>query len=288
MRPAILGIATCAVALLCGLPLPAQEAQGPAITPPTIPTDSAPGSSATQSEREHVAPDPPGQLMPDMSYKSMAQTMQMDDRERFGAVLIDQLEWGEASGAGAFDWYAQAWYGGDYNKLWLKTAGEQSDGTTTDARVEALWDHVVARWWSLQTGLRHDFGVGPARNWAALGVEGLAPYFFNIEATAYVGDAGRTAARFRADYDLLFSQRLILQPEFEVNAYGQDDPQRQIGAGISDFQLALRLRYEIRREIAPYLGVAWVRRTGKTADLAREAGQSTDEVWALVGVRIFF
>ena len=226
--------------------------------------------------------------MPDMSYKSMAQMMQMDDRERFGAVLIDQLEWGEGSGAGAFDWYAQGWYGGDYNKLWLKTEGEHSDDTTTDARVEALWDHVVSRWWSVQTGLRHDFGDGPARNWAALGVEGLAPYFFNIEATAYVGDAGRTAARFRADYDLLFTQRLILQPEFELNAYGQDDPQRQIGAGIADFQLALRLRYQIRREIAPYLGVAWVRRTGKTAELAREAGEPTDDVWALVGVRIFF
>jgi copper resistance protein B len=146
---------------------------------------------------------------------------------------------------------------------------------------------VIARWWSLQTGLRHDFGDGPSRNWAAFGVAGLAPYFFNIEATAYVGDAGRTAARLRAEYEVLFSQRLILQPEFEVNAYGQDDPERQIGAGISDFQLGLRLRYEIRREIAPYLGVVWVRRTGRTANFARAAGESIGDVWAVLGVRIF-
>jgi copper resistance protein B len=285
MRPAILLSAACATALWCGATLRALE---PASAAPVVPLDPASPSPPTQSELEHVAPNPPSQLMPDMSYQSMAQVMQMDDQERFGAVLIDQLEWGEAGGSGAFDWYAQGWYGGDYNKLWLKTEGERSDGTMTDARVEALWDHVLSRWWSLQTGLRHDFGDGPSRNWAAFGVEGLAPYFFNIEATAYVGDAGRTAARLRAEYELLFSQRLILQPEFEVNAYGQDDPERQIGAGISDFQLGLRLRYEIRREIAPYLGVAWVRRTGKTADFARAAGESSGDVWAVVGVRLFF
>jgi copper resistance protein B len=288
MKPATFRMAACAAALLWGHSIRALEPQDQLSATAVAPADPAAAPSSAQSESEHVAPNPPSQVMPDMTYKSMAQMMQMTDRETFGAVLIDQLEWGDASGAGAFDWYAQGWYGGDYDKLWLKTEGEHAEGTTWDARVEALWDHVFARWWSLQTGLRHDFGDGPSRNWAAFGVAGLAPYFFNLEATAYVGDAGRTAARIRAEYEVLFSQRLILQPEFEVNAYGQDDPERQIGAGISDFQLGLRLRYEFRREIAPYLGVVWVRRTGRTADFARAAGESTGDVWAVLGVRIFF
>jgi len=237
------------------------------------------------------AQEPPAvspESVPDMSYRSMTEMMQMDDTARLGLVLIDQLEWGEASGSGAVAWNGQAWYGGDYNKVWLKTEGQHLDEVTLDARAEALWDHVFSRWWSLQTGVREDFGDGPARSWLAFGVQGLAPYFFDIEATAYVGDAGRTAARFRAEYELLFSQRLILQPELEVNAYGEDDPARHIGSGVSDFQLGLRLRYEIRREFAPYLGIAWVRRTGQTADFARTAGEPTDDVWALLGVRVWF
>jgi len=288
MKAATLRLAVCAVALLCAPPLRALEPQSPATTVTIVAAEPITGSSPTQSELEHVAPNPPTQVMPDMSYKSMAQVMQMDDRQPFGAVLIDQLEWGEASGAGDFDWNAQAWYGGDYNKLWLKTEGERLEGETQDARVELLWDRVFSRWWSAQTGVRHDFGDGPSRDWLALGVEGLAPYFFGIEATAYVGDAGRTAARLRLQYELLFSQRLILQPEFEVNAYGKDDPERGIGSGVSDFQLALRLRYEIRREFAPYIGVDWMRRLGSTADYARAAGQSTDDLWAVLGVRLFF
>jgi copper resistance protein B len=287
MRRATLRSAACAATLWCGTPLHALVPQD-AVSPATLVPAEPPADSSPAQSEEHVAPSAPGQPMPDMPYESMAQTMQMDDRARFGAVLIDQLEWGLASGAGAIDWNAQGWYGGDYNKLWLKTEGERSDGTTTDARVEALWDRVFSRWWSLQTGVRQDFGNGPSRDWLAFGVQGLAPYSFNIEATGYVGDAGRTAARLRAEYELLFSQRLILQPDFEVNAYGREDAARQIGAGISDFQLALRLRYEVRRELAPYLGIAWMRRTGKTADLARAAGESSDDLWAVVGVRIFF
>ena len=284
----LLTLAACAAAILAGPPLRALELPQAPTAAAAAPADPGAATAATQSQDEHVAPAPPRETMPDMSYESMAQMMQMDDRQRRGALLIDQLEWGEADGAGALNWNGQAWYGGDYNKLWLKTEGQHFDGTTRDADAEALWDHVFSRWWSLQTGARHDFPEGPARNWLALGVEGLAPYFFEVEATAYVGDAGRTAARLRAEYELLLSQRLIMQPYFEVNAYGQDDPQRQIGSGISDFQLALRLRYEIRREFAPYLGLAWMRRTGRTADFAREAGESADAVWAVLGIRVWF
>ena len=243
---------------------------------------------STQSEREHVPPDPPTQEVRDMPYKPMAKMMAMDDTASVGKVLLDQLDWRDGGGSSALAWDAEAWYGTDYNKLWLKTEGERSGGTTQDARIEAFWDYTIARWWNLQTGVRHDLGEGPSRDWAAVGVEGLAPYFFQIEATAYVGDAGRTAARFKADYELLFSQRLILQPEIELNAYGKSDPEKRIGSGISDLQLALRLRYEIRREVAPYIGVAWVKQFGNTADLVRASGEDTSDLQALAGIRIWF
>ncbi len=118
-------------------------------------------------------------------------------------------------------------------------------------------------------------------------MQGLAPYFFQIEATAYFGDAGRTAARLRAEYELLLTQRTVLQPQLELNAYGKDDPQRDIGAGVSDVQLGLRLRYEIRRECAPYIGIAWFRRLGRTADLVRDAGQDPSVLQLVAGIRFW-
>jgi copper resistance protein B len=218
----------------------------------------------------------------------MADMMDMDDKARIGKVLLDQLDWRDADGATAFAWDVQSYYGTDYNKLWLKTEGERTSGTTDDARVEVLWDRIATRWWSTQAGVRHDFGAGPSRDWLAVGVQGLAPYFFEIEATAYIGDAGRTAARFKAEYELLFTQRLILTPELELNLYGKDDPERRIMSGLSDAELSLRLRYEIRREIAPYIGVAWVHRLGRTADLVRTAGEDPHDIEALAGIRIWF
>jgi len=258
-------------ALLCSSPVPAQTQDANA------PSDTG-----------HVAPAPPETPMYDMSQREMTQMMEMNDTAALGKLLVDQLEWRDGDGTNGPAWDAQAWYGTDYNKLWFKTEGLRVDGVTEDARAELLWDRIFSRWWSVQAGARYDFGNGPSRGWLALGVEGLAPYFFEIEATAYVGDAGRTAARFRAQYDLLLTQRLILQPELEVNAYGKDDPARQIGAGFSDLQLGLRLRYEIRREFAPYVGIAWFRRLGKTADLVQASGQDPSVLQAVAGIRFWF
>ena len=225
--------------------------------------------------------------MHDVPSRAMTRMMEMNDAAAFGKLLVDQLEWRRGDGAEGPAWDALGWYGTDYDKLWFRTEGVRIGSVTEDARAELLWDRIFSRWWSVQTGVRHDFGDGPSRNWLALGVQGLAPYFFQIEATAYVGDAGRTAVRFRAQYELLFTQRLILQPELEVNAYGKDDPERQIGAGFSDLQLGLRLRYEIRREFAPYLGVAWFRNLGKTADMVRAAGNDPSVVQVLAGIRFW-
>jgi copper resistance protein B len=226
--------------------------------------------------------------MGDMTYKDMVSMMQMDDTHRFGKVMLDQFEWRDAQEGAAGAWDAQARYGGDYNKLWVKTEGERVAGVTLDASVDVLFDRVIGRWWDAQGGIRQDFGKGPARTWLALGLQGLAPYWLDAEATFYVGEEGRTAARLKADYDLLITQRLILQPYAEANLYSKSDPQRQVGSGLSDLELSLRLRYEIRRELAPYLGVGWFKKFGNTAELARAAGEGSDEVQLVAGLHIWF
>ena len=214
--------------------------------------------------------------------------MDMADDRRTGKVLINQLEWTHADGASGQAWDAQAWYGGDFNRLLLRSDGARSAGRLQEGDIEALWSHAVTAFWDSTLGVRHDFGAGPARDWAAFGVQGLAPYWFDIEATGYVGAGGRTAARLKVEYELLFTQRLILQPEFEANLYGRSDPARRLGSGLSDASLGLRLRYEIRREFAPYIGVVWQRVFGGTAGFRRAENKSVFDRQIVAGVRVWF
>jgi copper resistance protein B len=238
-------------------------------------------------QSEHVPPDPPQSHVHAMEYREMAEMMGMDDRRRFRKVMFDRLEWRDADES-TFEWDAAAWYGGDFNKLWIETEGERVAGSTEDVRAELLWDRIATAWWSTRLGVRHDSGVGPDRTWIAGGVAGLAPGFIEVEAMVYAGDEGRTALRFAADYDLLITQRLVLQPEVEINLYGDDDPERLIGAGLSDLEVGVRLRYEFRREVAPYLGLSWSRRFGDSADLAEAAGESRSDVELVAGIRLWF
>lgn len=211
----------------------------------------------------------------------------MDDSAPVGMLLLDQLESFAGQGGHGQSWEAEGWYGNDSDKLWFRSEGEREGGRPRDGDAELFWSHAVAPFWDTQLGLRRDIGEGPGRNWAAFGVQGLAPYWFEMEATAYGGEGGRTAARVRAEYELLFTQRLILQPEIEVNAYGKDDVQRQLRSGVSSIEGGLRLRYEIRRSIAPYVGVSWEHLAGGTADLARDDGRRvTDRRW-VAGIRIW-
>jgi copper resistance protein B len=228
-----------------------------------------------------------------MLHGKMAETMQMDDTALFGRVLFDRLEWrdgGGAQGARA-EWDGQAWYGGDYNRLWIKSEGTYvasgGDRGARDADVEVLWNRVISRWWNVQVGGRQDFGPGQSRTWGAIGLQGLAPQWFETEATFYVSDEGRTAARVKAQYDLLLTQRLVLQPLAEVNLYGRTDAQQQIGSGLSALEIGARLRYELRREFAPYIGFVWLRRFGKTADLVRAAGGKADDLELALGLRVW-
>jgi copper resistance protein B len=236
---------------------------------------------------QHVAPDPPQQSMPAMTSTDMVRVMQMNDTSSSGSLLLDQFEWRHDGAADAAVWEGEAWYGGDYDKLWLRTEGNRLQGITENARVELLWDRIVSRWWNLQAGAREDFGNGPPRTWAALGVQGRAPYGFDVEATVYAGDAGRTAARVKVEYDLRLTRRLVAQPEAEANLYGKADPARQLGSGLADLDAGVRLRYELRREFAPYVGLAWRRVCGATAGFARTQGVGASELEWVAGFRVW-
>ncbi|MGI9024611.1 MAG: copper resistance protein B [Burkholderiaceae bacterium] len=214
--------------------------------------------------------------------------MDMADDAMHVNVLLDRLEQFHSTRGNGQAVDAQAWAGGDIDKLWLKVDGERAGGKLGATRTEALWNHAIATYWGLQAGARHDFGDGPGRNWASFGFQGLAPYWFDVQATAYVGEDGRTALRFEGEYDLRLTQRLVLQPDVKVSLYGKNDPERDIGAGLSDIDAGLRLRYEFSRKFAPYVGVVWNRKLANTARYARESGSAVQETRVVAGVRIWF
>ena len=253
----------------------------------------APAASTASPHDMHMAPAPATDARsPDYSdgfdHGPMA-GMDMRDDPAVGMLLLDRLEYVRArNDADAVAIDGEAWYGHNLDKLWLKFEGERADGRLQDLRTEALWSHAVAPFWDAQLGVRHDYGAGPGRTWAAIGVEGVAPYWFETEATLYMGQGGRTAARVAFEYEARFTQRLILQPSLEANFYGRDDPQRGIGSGLADVEAGLRLRYEIRREFAPYVGLVWQQRFGSSRDCARAQGQPADDLQFVAGVRVWF
>ena len=202
----------------------------------------------------------------------------------FYTYLLSELE----GGGSTLGWDVHGWIGGDLHRGWLRTDGEREDGDTETAQIEALWGRRFSRWWELVAGVRHDFAPGESQSWAAIGVQGIAPYWFEIEATAYLGEGGQSALRLEAEYDLLITNRLIAQPMLELNFYGRNDRARGIGSGFSSAEAGLRLRYELRRELAPYIGVTWVRAFGNTGELIELAGDDRDDVRAIAGVRFWF
>jgi len=212
----------------------------------------------------------------------------MEDDPVLVMGILDQLEMRDAFGDNDLSWAGQGWIGKDLKKLWFKTEGERTGGSTDEAELQFLYSKSIARYWEFQVGLRHDFKPSPSQSWAVIGVQGLAPYFFETEAALFIGDSGNTALRLESEYELLFTQRLILTPEIEVNFYGKDDPETGVGSGLSDIEFGLRLRYEIRREFAPYIGVNWLKLFGNTADYARFVGDDPSEAQLVVGLRGWF
>jgi copper resistance protein B len=210
------------------------------------------------------------------------------DRERFGALLVDNLEVSRVGGKTSEPYDLEAWLGQTYDRAVLKAEGERENGNIAEARSELLFSHAIAPYWDTQLGIRYDSGVGPSRTWLAFGLEGLAPYWFDLEITGYVGESSRTALRFDASYDMLMTQRLVLEPRLEANFYGKDDLERGLGSGLSDISLALRLRYELRRELAPYIGVEWIKQHGGTEDATRASGGDPSDSRVVMGLRFWF
>ncbi len=210
------------------------------------------------------------------------------DEQYFASLRMDRLEAVRSDNDTSALYDLQAWFGRTYDRLVLKAEGNVDNGRLEEASTELLWGHAVATYWDAQLGLRHDSGEEPGRSWLAFGMQGLAPYWFELDITGYVGEQGRTALSLEAEYEILFTQRLILQPRFEADVYGKKDAGRGIGAGLSELSAGLRLRYEIRREFAPYAGVEWAGKFGGSADYARAAGLDSSEARAVAGVRFWF
>lgn len=183
---------------------------------------------------------------------------------------------------------AGMWIGYDLNKLWLKVDAEQVNSKTEGFELQALYSKAIVPYWDFQAGVRKDFNPKPSREWLVLGFNGLAPYFFEIDTALFIGDKGRLGLRLEAEYEILFSQKLILTPEISVNFHSKDDAQTSTGAGLTDTQLGLRLRYEFIREFAPYTGINWNKKYGQTADYTQANGGSVSDSQVVVGFRAWF
>lgn len=214
--------------------------------------------------------------------------LRMADEHNFASLLVDRLERVDTRDATFTTYDAQAWFGRDYNRFIIKAEGDYADGDIAESSTELLYGRAIASYWDAQVGVRHDTGEGPDRNWLAFGVQGLAPYWFELDTTAYVGSNGRTALTVEAEYELLITQRLVLQPHAELALYGKSDRANGIGSGLTDARFGLRLRYEFSRQFAPYVGVEWANKFGQTADFARDEGAPTRETRYVLGVRFWF
>lgn len=204
-------------------------------------------------------------------------------------VMIDRLEGRVRLGQDLILWDAQAWYGGDIDKVWLKTEGEgEVSGGVESAEVQALWSRAVTPWFNLQAGVRHDFRPDPERTHLVLGLQGLAPYWLEVDAALFLSDKGDLTARLEVEYDLRITQRLILQPRGELELSAQEVPELELGSGLTKGELGVRLRYEIRPEFAPYVGIEYERAFGDTAELKRLGGEEAGDWFLTVGVRTWF
>ena len=247
-----------------------------------------------------VAPPPPGALSgPAHAADTVFPVNEMDGardvfRREHGSirsymVLIDQLEARIQNGRDGYAWDGQAWYGGATDRLWIKTEGEGEFGRSPErAEVQALWSRALDPWFNLQAGVRYDFRPDPERGYLVLGIQGLAPYWFEVEGALFLSERGDLSARFEGEYDLRITQRLILQPRLELDLAAQNDRATRIGSGLSSAEAGLRLRYEIVPEVAPYLGVQYGRAFGNTADFRRAAGEEVGGWSLLLGVRAWF
>jgi copper resistance protein B len=296
------------VALLAGLPGPAARlhAQTPQTPAPQTQKPAAPdhvheeprpgepeGAGATRSR----TPPPGGQTLPafipvltDEDRRAAFPDVEghaVHDRAVHAYVLFDRVELQADADAGLGAIETHGWIGRDRDRLWFQAEGDGHAGGVDEAHASVWYGRQIARWWDVVAGVRQDF-TADGRTWGSAGIRGLAPYWFEVEATLSVGASGRTHVRAQVQYELLLTNRLILQPTLEAEAYGRSDVERHIGAGLSRTDLGVRLRYERRRDVAPYAGVVWTRTWGRTADLTRGAGEEAARASLVGGLRFWF
>ncbi|MBL6612384.1 MAG: copper resistance protein B [Alphaproteobacteria bacterium] len=211
----------------------------------------------------------------------------VDDQHVFSHVMLNQFE-GRLGRDTSFRWEGEAWAGTDSDRVLLRSEGEVSNGNVEEGQQELFYSRPISTYFNAQGGLRYDLDSRPGRGWLAFGIEGLAPLFFHVAATGYASDKGHYGAKLEGSYDQLLTQRLVLQPQVEMNFYSKDDPARLTGTGLSDIDMGLRLRYEFSRKFAPYIGVTYVSKFGGTADFVRAAGESVNDVRFTAGLRVWF
>ncbi|MFV3131631.1 copper resistance protein B [Niveispirillum sp. KHB5.9] len=206
-----------------------------------------------------------------------------------GTFKVDHLEHRFQDGRNVLKWEAQGWYGGDTERVWFNTEGEKPAGEgVEEAEFQLLYSRMWSEFWDVQAGVRHDVRPQPQTTYGVVGFKGVAPYFFEVNAQAFISEDGDVSARLKAEYELLITQKLILQPALEVNASAQRVRELETGTGLTDMSLGLRLRYELVKEFAPYVGVNWERKLGGTARLARAHGEDPSAVSLLTGIRFWF
>lgn len=205
-------------------------------------------------------------------------------------LIAERLERNWNDDDDALEWEMQGWIGRDLDKFWFKTEGEYdtNDSRSERTEVQALYSRAIAPYWDLQAGVRQDNGFGPSRSYAVIGLQGLAPYWFELDAAAFVSERGDLSSRLEAEYELRFTQRTLLQSRLELDYAFADDVAIGAGEGLRDASLGLRLRYELRREFAPYIGVEWHKAYGDTATYLGQRGLERDAVNLVAGLRIWY
>lgn len=219
---------------------------------------------------------------------SVRMSKDMPDDPVYWLLLFDEFEWQDQRDESVLSWDAHAWIGTDKNRALLRAEGEREHGKTTENRLELLWLRPVSAYWDLVAGVRMDTEPASTRNFVGIGIQGLAPQWIEVEATVWAGESGQTAASLKLEYELLVTNRLILTPMVETDIYGENDAENEIGSGFSTVKAGMRLRYEIRREFAPYVGVEWTGKFGDTADLARRNDEAVRDAHVVAGLRFWF
>ena len=264
----------------------------PGTQPPTLMPEM--GAPAHAPAAPHVEPTPAAgtTTLPNLADRA-GWPSPVSDSAFYSFLRFDLLEYQrDTDGLDALRWDLLGWFGGDYNRLWVKSEGRYAPREDSEVEAQVLYGRLIAPFFDLQAGLRFDQrlrpGSDPTRVYAVLGLQGLAPYRFDIEPTLFISNKGKVSARLTATYDVLLTQRLVVQPRLETNIALQKDEALGSGAGVNDLDLSLRLRYEIRREVAPYVGFTWKESFGETHDLLTREGAHPAHLAFVAGLRLWF